>query len=77
MTTILTRKGQITIPKAMRDYLGLKPGYSVIFERLSSGEIVINGTNVPPKPISRFAPLRRPRKVSMSTEEILALMRRD
>ncbi len=31
--TTLTTKGQVTIPKKIRDELGLKPGDKVIFEK--------------------------------------------
>ncbi|WP_232420125.1 AbrB/MazE/SpoVT family DNA-binding domain-containing protein [Nitrosococcus watsonii] len=31
MATILTRKGQVTVPKKIRDYLGLRPGSAVDF----------------------------------------------
>jgi AbrB family looped-hinge helix DNA binding protein len=41
MATNVTRKGQVTVPKPVRDYLGLKPGVGVIFERLASGDIVL------------------------------------
>ena len=32
MSTTVTRKGQVTIPKAVRDRLNLKPGSAVDFE---------------------------------------------
>ncbi|MFO1467393.1 MAG: AbrB/MazE/SpoVT family DNA-binding domain-containing protein [Steroidobacteraceae bacterium] len=38
MTTTITSKGQVTVPKPIRDYLGLKAGSSVTFERLQNGE---------------------------------------
>lgn len=41
MATTMTRKGQVTVPKKVREYLGLKAGSSVLFERLASGEIVL------------------------------------
>jgi len=31
MATNLTSKGQVTVPKSVRDYLGLKPGAPVTF----------------------------------------------
>ena len=37
----LTVKGQVTIPKDVRDALGLKPGEPVAFERNESGDYVV------------------------------------
>ncbi len=39
----LTSKGQVTIPKAMRDAIGLRPGDAVEFER-DEGRIVLMRT---------------------------------
>lgn len=76
MATNLTSKGQVTIPKKVRDYLGLKPGKPVAFERLKSGEIALKAANATAKPRkSKFALLRGRATVRMSTEEILALTR--
>lgn len=41
MTTVMTVKGQVTVPKAMRDKLGLKPGSPVKFEENAAGEVVV------------------------------------
>ncbi len=76
MATNLTSKGQVTVPKTVRDYLGLKPGAPVTFERLPSGEVVLR----PARPgikagVSRFAKLRGRATVRMNTEAILALTR--
>ena len=59
MTTNLTSKAQVTVPKRVRDYLGLKPGRGVAFERLESGEIAIRAAKpgIQP-PASKFAKLR-------------------
>lgn len=35
--TTITSKGQVTIPKELRDELGLKPGNRVIFEKGEKG----------------------------------------
>jgi antitoxin PrlF len=76
MATNLTSKGQVTVPKAVRDYLGLKPGASVTFERLPSGDVVLRPTRPRTKArTSRFAKLRGRATVRMSTEAILALTR--
>jgi antitoxin PrlF len=41
MESTVTAKGQVTIPKAMREYLGLEPGDKVIFTYLEAGGIRI------------------------------------
>ena len=76
MTTNLTSKGQVTVPKTIRDYLGLKPGAPGTFERLSTGDVALRAArpSTKPKP-SKFAKLRGRATVRMSTEEILALTR--
>jgi antitoxin PrlF len=76
MATNLTRKGQVTVPKRVRDYLGLKPGEPVTFERLETGEIALKAAKPSAKlKMSKFAKLRGRATVRMSTEEILALTR--
>jgi len=47
MAPNLTSKGQVTIPKKVRDYLGLKAGAAVAFQRLDSGEIAIRAARGP------------------------------
>ena len=41
METTLTRKGQVTIPKHIRDSLNLEPGCKLIFDVNSDGELVL------------------------------------
>jgi AbrB family looped-hinge helix DNA binding protein len=73
MSTTVTSKGQVTIPKRVRDLLGIDPGSKVDFERAPDGRIVLvkQGKQVP----SRFAKLRGRAGKGMSTDEIMALMR--
>lgn len=40
-STILTSKGTTTIPKDIRDALGVKPGMRVLFTRNKDGEVVL------------------------------------
>ena len=76
MPTKITSKGQVTVPKTIRDYLGLKTGSAVTFERLGSGEIVLRPTKPKAKPGgSVFAKLRGRATVRMKTAEIMALTR--
>ena len=78
MANNLTTKGQVTIPKKVRDYLGLKAGAPVTFQRLDNGEIAIRAAKVAANPrTSKFAKFRGRATVRMQTEEILALTRRD
>jgi AbrB family looped-hinge helix DNA binding protein len=41
METTLTRKGQVTIPKHIRDRLQLEPGCKLIFDVNMEGELVL------------------------------------
>lgn len=77
MATQLTSKGQVTVPKVIRDYLGIAAGSKVSFERLPGGEVVLRPVGPPGnKPsISPFAAARGSATVHMKTEEILALTR--
>ncbi len=40
-TTTVTSKGQITLPKAIRDLLGVKEGDRVSFRALDDGRVVV------------------------------------
>ena len=42
----ITSKGQITIPKAIRDLLGVKPGDRLVFVRRPEGEVVVEAETV-------------------------------
>ncbi len=69
----MTTKGQVTLPKRLRDHLGLKPGSNVEFELAEDGRVFVKTCN--PSPESRFAPLRGSAKLGMTTDEIMALTR--
>lgn len=74
----LTVKGQVTIPKRVREYLGIKPGSGVEFEVGKQGEVVLRKAGTTSKharPKSRFAAVRGTATVKLSTNEILALTR--
>ena len=42
----ITSKGQITIPKAIRDLLGIKPGDRLVFIQHAAGEIIVEAETV-------------------------------
>lgn len=44
-TTTLTTKGQLTLPKAMRDELKLKPGDKIDFVKSERGEYIVRPAN--------------------------------
>lgn len=76
MATTVTSKGQITIPKPIRDRLGIVPGSAVDFSLEPDGRVVL----VPIRARnsrSRFARLRGRAGAGMSTDEIMALTRGD
>jgi antitoxin PrlF len=74
MATKVTSKGQVTIPKPVRDLLGIKPGSSVDFRRAADGSIVIEKAGGG-RPKSRLAELRGIAGPGLSTDEIMALTR--
>jgi len=76
MATTVTSKGQVTIPKAVRDRLGIKPGSAVSFELAPHGDIVLVKVKAR-RPASRFAALRGRAGKGMTTDEIMALTRGD
>jgi AbrB family looped-hinge helix DNA binding protein len=79
MSTTVTTKGQVTIPKQMRDYLGLEPGSLVDFEYTADGQVVIRPVKAEKKSKkkkpSRFDALRGTVKLGMSTDEYMNLIR--
>lgn len=70
----VTVKGQVTIPKAVRDHLGLKPGSEVRFRRAADGSILLEAAAGPGRP-DRFEALRGHAGKGLSTDEIMALTR--
>lgn len=74
MATTVTSKGQVTIPKSVRDYLGVKPGSSVEFRRIESGDIVV-AIAKGERPKSRLAELVGHAGPGLSTDEIMEMTR--
>ncbi|NLD70961.1 MAG: AbrB/MazE/SpoVT family DNA-binding domain-containing protein [Limnobacter sp.] len=80
MATTMTVKGQVTIPKKVRDALRLSPGDGVEFAVNAQGEIVVRkagrravGTSVAAN--DRFAAARGKAEVKWRTDELMALLR--
>jgi AbrB family looped-hinge helix DNA binding protein len=74
MATLVTSKGQVTIPKPVRDRLGIEPGSAVEFELDRAGRVVLVKVDADRK-ASRFATLRGRAGKGLSTDEIMALTR--
>lgn len=76
MTTTLTSKGQVTIPKQIRDALNMMPGCSVQFAVNREGDVVIHkvGTRPGRKP-DRFESARGKADIKWRTDDLMALLR--
>lgn len=76
MTTTLTSKGQVTIPKQIRDALGLVPGSAIDFGIDNAGEVVVRKaeTRIRRKP-DRFEAARGKADIQWRTDELMALLR--
>lgn len=81
MHTVLTSKGQVTIPKRIRDEMSLLPGSPVEFSVNSTGEVVLHRAK-PAKRGSRratdrFAAIRGAADVKWRTADLMKLLRAD
>jgi antitoxin PrlF len=78
METTLTSKGQVTIPKHIRDSLNLEPGCKLVFDVNQAGELVLrkDGHVLPRRP-DRFDLVAGSADVNlgMSTDEYMELIR--
>lgn len=73
----LTSKGQVTIPKRVRDHLGIGPGSAVRFEVDERGEVLLRREVAEPRSPDRFDRLVGRGQGDLSTDEIMRLMRGD
>ncbi|MDJ1466107.1 AbrB/MazE/SpoVT family DNA-binding domain-containing protein [Nitratireductor sp. GZWM139] len=74
MSITVTAKGQVTIPKPVRDLLGIVPGSKVEFRRAADGRVVLAPIETK-QPVSRFAKLRGHAGEGLNTDAIMALTR--
>jgi AbrB family looped-hinge helix DNA binding protein len=76
MTTTMTVKGQVTIPKKVREALRLSPGDGVQFEVNRDGQVVVQKAGTRPRTRrDRFAAARGKAQVHWRTDELMALLR--
>ena len=78
MSTTLTSKGQVTIPKHIRDALNLAPGCTLDFAVNGDGEVVIHKTDARAKrKADRFDAARGSADIKTRTRDLMALLRGD
>ena len=74
----VTAKGQVTIPKAIRELLGIEPGSKVTFALSEDGGVTLSKCDehhASRGQPNRSAALRGSSSSGMSTDEIMSLMR--
>lgn len=81
MSTTLTVKGQVTIPKPIRDAMGLTPGSAIDFAVNRHGEVVLHKADsgkaarkTKSQP-DRFEAARGKADVPWKTQDLMALLR--
>lgn len=81
MLTTLTSKGQVTIPKRIRDELQLLPGTAVEFSVNAAGEVVLHrprpAKGARRRPKDRFDAVRGSADVRWKTDDLMKLLRTD
>lgn len=76
MPTTMTVKGQVTIPKHLRDALGLKAGSRVTFAVNESGEVVLTKASPSRRAgIDRFEAALGIAEIPWRTDDLMALLR--
>ena len=78
MPTTLTSKGQVTIPKRIRDALRLQPGAAVEFSVNDGGQVVLQPAPTARKSAQRkdrFDAVRGRADVRWRTDELMKLLR--
>ena len=73
MTSTISAKGQITVPKAVRDKLGLRPGALVEFELTAEGALLRKGHPSGVRAVDRVLGIL---KREASTDSLIDDMRR-
>lgn len=75
-TTTMTVKGQVTIPKKVREALRLSPGDGVDFDVNREGHVVVRRAGARPgSKRDRFDSARGRAQVKWRTDELMALLR--
>jgi AbrB family looped-hinge helix DNA binding protein len=86
MATTVTVKGQVTLPKAVRESAGIRPGDRVVVSARAEGGVLVERESTPLGPdafrerleeISRRRPMKDGPFGAMSTDEVMRLLRGD
>jgi AbrB family looped-hinge helix DNA binding protein len=88
MTTTLTLKGQVTIPKKIRDALDLQPGCKINFAVNEAGDVILqkadavsphapNKKGIKTAPQDRFEQVRGRADIKWRTQDLMELLRGD
>jgi antitoxin PrlF len=76
MTTTITVKGQVTLPKKVRDAVGLKPGDKVDVRATASGGVYIEKQGAGRSYLERLEALAKERIIrDITTDELMELSR--
>lgn len=76
ITMRVTSKGQVTIPQNVRESMGIQPAETEIeFLQDENGRWYINKAKTSDKRTSRFRTAHKAGKLTMSTDDIMALTR--
>jgi AbrB family looped-hinge helix DNA binding protein len=67
-SSTITSKGQLTVPKEIREHLGLKPGDRIDFVKDRSGRVTLKATDTDIRSLRGI--LKSKRKQPLSVEEM-------
>jgi AbrB family looped-hinge helix DNA binding protein len=78
MATTVTSKGQVTIPKHLRDSMNIRPGSKVSFEPNEHGDPVLRNCDpAEERGPDRFEEVAGTADIKWRTDELMALLRGD
>lgn len=78
MTTTVTVKGQVTLPKSVRDAAGIKPGDRVEVTATAAGGVLIEKAGTQDDYKQRLYDIARRRPIrGITTDELMAMTRGD
>jgi antitoxin PrlF len=74
-TATLTTKGQVTIPKSVRDLLRIEAGDQIDFHVTDEGDVYVRGLSIDVRSLRGM--LKRNRRTSVSVDEMNAAILRE